>query len=73
MTFTFTYVSGQALPAIRADFSQDFRTFFTKAQAGSAFQVRVSFPITGDASAIGSVDVQFNNAAGTKSQHLVFQ
>lgn len=75
MTFTFSDLSGQALPpgAIRADFTQDFRTFFTKAQAGSAFQVRVSFPVTGDTTGIGSVDVQLTNSAGTKQQHLVFQ
>ena len=73
MTFTFSDISGHALPPVRADFSQDFRTFFTKASAGSAFQVRVSFPVTGDSSGIGSVDVQFNNSAGVKSQHLVFQ
>jgi len=73
MTFTFSYISGQALPPIRADFSQDFRTFFTKAPAGSAFQVRVSFPVTGDSSGIGSVDVQLSNSAGVKTQHLTFQ
>jgi len=75
MTFTFSDISGQTLPpgAIRADFTQDFRTFFTKAQAGSAFQVRVSFPVTGDTSGIGSVDVQLSNSAGIKSQHLIFQ
>jgi ASPM-SPD-2-Hydin domain-containing protein len=75
MTFTFSDLSGQALPpgAIHADFTPDFRTFFTKAQAGSAFQVRVSFPVTGDTSGIGSVDVQLTNTAGVKSQHLIFQ
>lgn len=75
MTFTFSDSSGQALStgAIRADFTQDFRTFFTKAPAGSTFQVRVSFPVTGDTSGIGGVDVQLTNAAGVKIQHLVFQ
>jgi hypothetical protein len=75
MTFTFLDTSGQTIPpgAIRADFTQDFRTFFTTAKAGSAFQVRVSFPVTGDTSGIGSVDVQLTNSAGVKSQHLVFQ
>ena len=68
MTFTFFDTSGQALPpgAIRADFTQDFRTFFTKTQAGSAFQVRVSFPVTGDTSGIGGVDVQLTNSAGVE-------
>jgi hypothetical protein len=73
MTFTFSDISGKALPPIHADFTQDFRTFFTKSQAGSMFQVRVSFPVTGDASGIGSVDVQLNNSAGVKTQHLAFQ
>ncbi len=74
MTFTFTDTSGQTLPpgAIHADFTQDFRTFFTQTQAGSAFQVRVSFPVTGDTSGIGGVDVQLTNSAGVKSQHLKF-
>ena len=75
MTFTFSDISGQALAAgaIPANFTQDFRTFFTKTQAGSAFQVRVSFPVTGDTSGIGTVDVQLSNSAGIKLQHLVFQ
>jgi hypothetical protein len=75
MSFTFFDTFGQALPpgAIRADFTQDFRAFFTKTQAGSAFQVRVSFPVTGDASGIGSVDLQLTNSAGVKTQHLIFQ
>jgi hypothetical protein len=75
MTFTFYDLLGQALPpsAIRADFTQDFRAFFTRTRAGSAFQVRVSFPVTGDTTGIGSVDVQLNNSAGVQMQHLVFQ
>ena len=75
MTFTFSDTSGKTLPpgAIHADFTQDFRTFFTQTQAGSAFQVRVSFPVTGDTSGIGGVDVQLTNSAGVKSQHLDFQ
>jgi hypothetical protein len=75
MTFTFFDLLGQALQpgAIRANFAQDFRAFFTRTQAGSAFQVRVSFPVTGDTSGIGSVDVQLTNSAGVQMQHLVFQ
>ncbi|MCU1337868.1 MAG: hypothetical protein JWO19_3449 [Bryobacterales bacterium] len=74
MTFTFLDTSGQVIPpgAIRADFTQDFRAFFTKTQGGSTFQVRVSFPVTGDTSGIGGVDVQFMNSAGVKLQHLDF-
>jgi hypothetical protein len=75
MTFTFLDTAGQALTpgAIRANFTADFRAFFTKTQAGSAFQVQISFPVTGDTSGIGSVDLQLTNSAGVKLQHLVFQ
>jgi len=75
MTFTFLDTSGHALlpGAIRTDFTPDFRAFFSKTKAGSMFQVRVSFPVTGDTSGIGSVDVQLSNSAGIKSQHLIFQ
>jgi hypothetical protein len=75
MTFTFFDTSGAALPpgAIHADFTQDFRAFFTKTQIGSMFQMRVSFPVMGDASGIGSVDLQLTNSAGVKTQHLVFE
>jgi len=73
MTFTFSDISGQALAPIHADFTKDFKTFFTKAPAGSTFQVRVSFPVTGDPSGISSVDVQLGNSAGVKTQHLIFQ
>ena len=75
MTFTFFDASGAALPpgVIRADFTQDFRAFFTKTQAGSMFQVRVSFPVMGDTSGIGSVDLQLTNSAGVNTRHLIFQ
>jgi hypothetical protein len=73
MTFTFSDISGQALPPIRADFTQDFQTFFAATQAGSMFQVRVSFPVTGDPSGIGGVEVQLSNSAGVQTQHLNFQ
>ena len=75
MSFTFSDTSGQTLPpgAIRADFTQAFRTFFTTTKAGSAFQVRVTFPVTGDTSGIGAVDVQLTNSAGVKIEHLIFQ
>ena len=70
MMFTFTGASSQS---IRADFTQEFRTFFTNTKAGSTFQVRVSFPVTGDTSGIGGVDMQLNNSAGMKLQHLDFR
>jgi hypothetical protein len=74
MTFTFQDTSGATIPpgAIHADFTQNFKAFFTSAPAGSTFQVRVSFPVTGDSSGIGSVDLQLANTAGTTTTHLAF-
>ncbi len=71
MTFTFFDRSGKPLGGpIQADFSQQFQVFYQNqapggVTAGSAFIVAVSFPITGDASTVGSVNVQLNNTAGT--------
>jgi len=75
MVFTFFDTSGQALQpgAILADFTQAFRAFFSKTQAGSAFQVRVSFPVTGDTSGIAGVDMKLSNSAGTTTTHLTFK
>lgn len=76
MSFTFYDTAGRTISpgAIRADFSPDFRNYFAQSQTGSAFQMRVSFPVTGDTTQISAVDVQMTNAAGsTAVQHLVFK
>lgn len=66
MTFAFYDRSGRPIPggSLRADFSTDFRAFFLRSPAGSAFRLLLSFPVTGDAAAVGSVDVELFNAAG---------
>jgi hypothetical protein len=75
MVFTFFDTSGQTIQpgAILADFTQAFRAFFTKTQTGSAFQVRVSFPVTGDTSGIAGVEMKLSNSAGTTTTHLTFK
>jgi hypothetical protein len=76
MSFTFYDLAGSMVQpgAVSADFTPQFRTFFTSAQAGSAFQMRVSFPVTGDSGQIGAVDVKLTNSAGSVVlQHLSFQ
>jgi len=75
MVFTFFDTSGQTLQpgAILADFTQAFRAFFTTTKAGSAFQVRVSFPVTGDTSGIAGVEMKLSNGAGTTTAHLTFK
>ena len=75
MSFTFYDRSGSVVQpgAVSADFSAQFRAYFTAAAAGSAFQMRVSFPVTGDSSQISAVDVQLTNSAGIATiQRLKF-
>ncbi len=65
MSFTFFDRNGQPMGApIAADFSSSFRAFYQGQSGGSLFLMRVSFPVTGDASLIGSVQATLNNAAG---------
>jgi hypothetical protein len=75
MSFTFHDRSGNALgQPIAADFSADFLSFFRQYPAGgSSFLMGVTFPVTGKASLIGSVDVTLTNSAGAAhTQRLNF-
>ncbi len=75
MSFTFYDAAGKVIGGgpVRADFSGAFRAFYSSTKAGSAFQVTVSFPVAGDATAVGSVEVELSNAAGTtRTDRLTF-
>jgi len=74
MSFTFYDRGGGVIgSAIQGDFSSNFRTFYQGQILGSSFLVRVTFPVTGDASTIGGVDASLANAAGTaRTQRLTF-
>jgi hypothetical protein len=65
--FTFYDTSGRVIQpgAVRADWSESFFNYFRKSTAGGTFAMRASFPISGDASFIGSVEVEITNASGT--------
>jgi hypothetical protein len=67
MSFTFFDDSGNAIGAglVMANFGSAFLNYFTASADGSAFQMLVSFPITGNAAEVGSVNVQLTNSAGT--------
>jgi hypothetical protein len=74
MSFAFFDRSGVALgSSIAANFASNFQSFFQAQPTGSAFQMKVTFPVTGDATLIGGVEVTFTNSAGTsKTQRLNF-
>jgi len=74
-TFTFFDSAGRAIDpgAIKADFTSDFKTYFASSGVGSAFQMRVSFPVSGDSSQVASVEAELINAVGaTRTQRIAF-
>jgi hypothetical protein len=65
MSFAFFDRSGNQMGGlVPADFSASFSAYFRGQSGGSAFLMRISFPVTGDASTVGGVEATFNNAAG---------
>jgi hypothetical protein len=67
--------NGIAPGGITLDESQDFHQyFFGSNAAGGAFALQAKFPVTGDLTTVGSVDVTIQNAQGqSKTRHLAFQ
>ncbi|HTD45191.1 MAG TPA: hypothetical protein VK687_13460, partial [Bryobacteraceae bacterium] len=74
MSFSFYDAAGGMIgQAIPADFSQAFASFFKGQQSGSTFLMGATFPVTGNASTIRSVDVTLTNSAGVAhTQRLSF-
>ncbi|MBZ5601866.1 MAG: hypothetical protein LAO79_06140 [Acidobacteriia bacterium] len=75
MSFTFFDAAGKTIGSpIAADFTPNFRTFYSGAAVGSAFLMRVSFPVQGDQTQVAKVQVTLTNSAGpSQTGNLVFQ
>ena len=77
MSFSFFDRSGKQLGStISADFTADFQAFYHSQNGGviatgSAFQLVLSFPATGDLTTVGSMNVQITNIAGVTSASSV--
>jgi hypothetical protein len=56
---------------IPVDAGAIFRRYFESSQAGGAFAMRATFPVTGDATRIGGVDVKVTNSAGVISARRI--
>lgn len=67
MSFSFFDRSGGPIASLSADFTANFRTFFQGQAAGSSFLMRISFPVTGDVSQVGGVNIVLTNSAGAVS------
>ena len=77
LTFQFFDRSGALLfdGPIRVDAGSSFKNYFAAFQkdVGSAFLLRVSFPVTGDVTRVGAVEAELTNAAGpVKTQRVSF-
>jgi len=75
MSFTFFDTSGKAIgQPIAADFTSDFKTFYSGVTTGSTFLMRVSFPVQGDPTQVAKVQITLTNSAGqAQTGSLTFQ
>ena len=75
MSFTFFDTQGKVIGSpVAADFTSQFKAFFSGQQNGSAFLMRVSFPVQGDQTQVGKVQATLTNAAGqAQTGSLPFQ
>jgi hypothetical protein len=76
LSFSFTDTSGNLITAtpIAVDASSQFSAyFFTNNQAGGAFALQATFPVTGDVTQVGSVSGQITNSSGTSKISQTFQ
>src|SRR5581483_10773612 len=66
LAFTFYDINGNMIPpgVIRFDATSNFQQYFGSTQVGGMFALRATFPVAGDATQVGSVDVQVANTAG---------
>jgi hypothetical protein len=66
ITFTFYDTQGRQLPGqpIRADVVQAFRSYFESSTVGGMFSLTARFPVSGDPSLVGAVEVEFASAPG---------
>jgi hypothetical protein len=74
VNFRFFDRAGAALGGVMtADVGEAFRTHFAQSTLGGVFRFRAAFPVTGDATIVGSVLIEMANAVGrTDLQRLTF-
>jgi hypothetical protein len=67
VTYTFYDSGGNIVPpgALRVDSAGDFARFFAASDSGGNFQLRSTFPVSGDAARISAFEVEIVNSAGS--------
>jgi hypothetical protein len=75
LDFTFYDLKGIAIQPgmIHVDATSSFKQYFGVSAVGGTFAVLATFPVNGDTTQIGGVDVQITNSVGaTKAEHITF-
>ena len=75
VSFTFLSKSGQPLPGmpVKLPVTREFGNWWQASNLGGVFLFRASFPVTGDATQIGAVEVAISNTSGkTDLQRMSF-
>ena len=74
LSFTFYGPAGAVVAGpIRADAAAAFQRYFQSSEVGGIFSLRALFPVTGDASGVGGVEVEIVNSSGTtRSKRIAF-
>ncbi len=72
-TFNFYDTQGRLLPGqpIRADVAAAFRSYFESSTVGGMFALTARFPVSGDASLVGAVEVEFTSAPGPSAKRRI--
>ncbi len=76
LVFTFFDLAGRTVAPgpIQVDVSRAFEQYYATTDYGSVFTLRALFPVTGDSSQVGAVDVGLSNSLGdTRSGHVPVQ
>ena len=73
MNFAFFDKNNLAIGStISADFTSNFQKLYQGQTIGSSFTLGLAFPVTGDATQVGAVDVTLKNGAGSFVKRLTF-
>ncbi len=73
VAFQFFDVKGRPLASepIRVTVEKPFREYFRNNRVGGMFSLLASFPVAGDPSLLGSVDVELTNQVGPSAKHTI--
>ena len=73
LNFRFFDKAGNPIGVLTSTLADQFKTYFDRSNLGGVFRLRASFPVTGDATIVGSVLVEIANSVGrTDLQRLNF-